>query len=180
MTAAQGELETVTQWRAKDVLSFTKKALRKGYADPLKEIGDKAGTRVIVHISPTWMRKWRIDAQFRASGVREKGADLQSLSKMASPGPEPGTPRFSGVLKAFVVARLSRRFACICAGFAQAPGRAISARFGRACLQDVCSPGRQALGRARSTAECSDSRIEYQGVVLDVLPKAVCVAPRKP
>lgn len=34
--------------RAKEPGSFVKKALRKGYADPLKEIGDKAGARVVV------------------------------------------------------------------------------------------------------------------------------------
>lgn len=34
--------------RAKEVLSFAKKALRKGYVDPLNEIGDKAGVRVVV------------------------------------------------------------------------------------------------------------------------------------
>jgi len=34
--------------RAKEVQSFVKKALREGYADPLAEIGDKAGVRVIV------------------------------------------------------------------------------------------------------------------------------------
>jgi len=42
-------LEVIVQWRAKDLLSFTKKALRGGYVDPLAEIGDKAGVRVIVH-----------------------------------------------------------------------------------------------------------------------------------
>ncbi len=34
--------------RAKEPGSFVKKALRKGYRDPLKEIGDKAGGRVVV------------------------------------------------------------------------------------------------------------------------------------
>ncbi len=34
--------------RAKDVNSFGKKAIRKGYADPLAEIGDKAGVRVVL------------------------------------------------------------------------------------------------------------------------------------
>jgi len=34
--------------RAKDVGSFVKKALREGYDDPMAEIGDKAGVRVIV------------------------------------------------------------------------------------------------------------------------------------
>jgi len=34
--------------RAKEIGSFVKKALREGYADPLAEIGDKAGVRVIV------------------------------------------------------------------------------------------------------------------------------------
>jgi ppGpp synthetase/RelA/SpoT-type nucleotidyltranferase len=34
--------------RAKEVASFVKKALREGYADPMVEIGDKAGVRVIV------------------------------------------------------------------------------------------------------------------------------------
>lgn len=42
-------LEVIVQWRAKTVQSFVKKALRKGYADPIAEIGDKAGVRVIVH-----------------------------------------------------------------------------------------------------------------------------------
>jgi ppGpp synthetase/RelA/SpoT-type nucleotidyltranferase len=42
-------LETIVSWRAKDVGSFVKKALRKGYDDPLAQIGDKAGVRVIVH-----------------------------------------------------------------------------------------------------------------------------------
>ncbi|MCW2999175.1 MAG: hypothetical protein JWN65_2724 [Solirubrobacterales bacterium] len=46
--AARG-LDTIVLWRAKDILSFAKKALRKGYADPIAEIGDKAGVRVIVH-----------------------------------------------------------------------------------------------------------------------------------
>jgi ppGpp synthetase/RelA/SpoT-type nucleotidyltranferase len=45
---AQG-LETSVSWRAKKVDSFVKKALRKGYDDPLEQIGDKAGVRVIVH-----------------------------------------------------------------------------------------------------------------------------------
>lgn len=34
--------------RAKEVRSFVKKALRDGYVDPIAEIGDKAGVRVIV------------------------------------------------------------------------------------------------------------------------------------
>ncbi|MGH2797296.1 MAG: GTP pyrophosphokinase [Thermoleophilaceae bacterium] len=42
-------LETVVLWRAKETLSFVKKALRKGYSDPMREIGDKAGVRVIVY-----------------------------------------------------------------------------------------------------------------------------------
>lgn len=42
-------LETVVLWRAKDTMSFAKKALRKGYSDPLTQIVDKAGVRVIVH-----------------------------------------------------------------------------------------------------------------------------------
>ncbi len=41
-------LQPVVVWRAKTVQSFVKKALRKGYADPMTEIGDKAGVRVIV------------------------------------------------------------------------------------------------------------------------------------
>jgi ppGpp synthetase/RelA/SpoT-type nucleotidyltranferase len=45
---AQG-LETIVSWRAKHVDSFVKKALRKGYEDPIEQIGDKAGVRVIVH-----------------------------------------------------------------------------------------------------------------------------------
>jgi hypothetical protein len=43
-------------------------------------------------------REWRVGAQFRRSAGKEKGADFQRLSKMASPGLEPGTPRFSEVL----------------------------------------------------------------------------------
>jgi ppGpp synthetase/RelA/SpoT-type nucleotidyltranferase len=46
---AERGLEVFVHWRAKTVQSFVKKALRKGYADPLAEIGDKAGVRVIVH-----------------------------------------------------------------------------------------------------------------------------------
>lgn len=46
---AARRLEIIVQWRAKDVHSFVKKALRKGYAEPLRQIGDKAGVRVIVH-----------------------------------------------------------------------------------------------------------------------------------
>jgi ppGpp synthetase/RelA/SpoT-type nucleotidyltranferase len=42
-------MEVVVQHRSKDVRSFVKKTLRKGYTNPLKEIGDKAGVRVIVH-----------------------------------------------------------------------------------------------------------------------------------
>lgn len=42
-------LEVVVEWRAKETVSFVKKALRKSYADPMNEIGDKAGVRVIVH-----------------------------------------------------------------------------------------------------------------------------------
>jgi len=41
-------IEAIVKWRAKDVRSFVKKALREGYADPLAEITDKAGVRVIV------------------------------------------------------------------------------------------------------------------------------------
>lgn len=36
------------QGRTKEVMSFAKKALREGYADPLREVADKAGLRVIV------------------------------------------------------------------------------------------------------------------------------------
>lgn len=42
-------LEVIVQWRAKETLSFVKKALRKAYSDPMRQIGDKAGVRVIVH-----------------------------------------------------------------------------------------------------------------------------------
>lgn len=42
-------LETIVSWRAKQVDSFVKKAFRKGYDDPLEQIRDKAGVRVIVH-----------------------------------------------------------------------------------------------------------------------------------
>jgi ppGpp synthetase/RelA/SpoT-type nucleotidyltranferase len=42
-------METVVLWRAKETMSFAKKALREGYSDPMREIGDKAGVRVIVH-----------------------------------------------------------------------------------------------------------------------------------
>lgn len=42
-------MEVVVEARAKEVLSFLKKALRKGYGDPMREIEDKAGIRVIVH-----------------------------------------------------------------------------------------------------------------------------------
>jgi ppGpp synthetase/RelA/SpoT-type nucleotidyltranferase len=41
-------IQPVVLWRAKTVQSFVKKALRKAYADPMTEIGDKAGVRVIV------------------------------------------------------------------------------------------------------------------------------------
>jgi ppGpp synthetase/RelA/SpoT-type nucleotidyltranferase len=41
-------LQPVVVCRAKTVQSFVKKALRKRYADPMTEIGDKAGVRVIV------------------------------------------------------------------------------------------------------------------------------------
>lgn len=42
-------MEPIVLWRAKETMSFVKKALRKGYADPITQIGDKAGVRVIVH-----------------------------------------------------------------------------------------------------------------------------------
>lgn len=42
-------MEVVVQTRAKDVRSFVKKALRNLYSDPLRQIDDKAGVRVIVH-----------------------------------------------------------------------------------------------------------------------------------
>lgn len=42
-------MEVVVQTRAKEVMSFVKKALRGTYVDPMREIGDKAGIRVIVH-----------------------------------------------------------------------------------------------------------------------------------
>jgi ppGpp synthetase/RelA/SpoT-type nucleotidyltranferase len=38
----------VVHYRAKTVLSFAKKALRKGYHDPMAEVGDLAGVRIIV------------------------------------------------------------------------------------------------------------------------------------
>lgn len=46
---AQQGIEVMVQWRAKTVSSFAKKAVRKECSDPLAEIGDKAGIRVIVH-----------------------------------------------------------------------------------------------------------------------------------
>jgi putative GTP pyrophosphokinase len=42
-------VESIVIWRAKETLSFVKKALRKGYTDPMVEVGDKAGVRVIVY-----------------------------------------------------------------------------------------------------------------------------------
>jgi ppGpp synthetase/RelA/SpoT-type nucleotidyltranferase len=41
-------LHTTVTGRAKEISSFVTKALLKGYADPLNEIGDKAGVRVTV------------------------------------------------------------------------------------------------------------------------------------
>jgi len=38
---------------------------------------------------------WHVGAQNEADGAKEKDADLQRLHPMASPGLEPGTPRFS-------------------------------------------------------------------------------------
>jgi ppGpp synthetase/RelA/SpoT-type nucleotidyltranferase len=48
-TLKERGLDTVVLWREKDTVSLVKKALRKGYTDPLQQIGDKAGVRVIVH-----------------------------------------------------------------------------------------------------------------------------------
>jgi ppGpp synthetase/RelA/SpoT-type nucleotidyltranferase len=45
---AERGILAIVVWRAKTVSSFTKKALRKGCPDPMAEIGDKAGVRVIV------------------------------------------------------------------------------------------------------------------------------------
>ncbi len=37
--------------RAKEIDSFAKKAIRKGYSDPMKQIGDKAGVRIVIPFS---------------------------------------------------------------------------------------------------------------------------------
>lgn len=67
-------LETVVSWRAKKIDSFVKKALRKGYDDPLEQIGDKAGVRVIVH--------YLADLELVEELVRELGHVQRRESKL--------------------------------------------------------------------------------------------------
>jgi ppGpp synthetase/RelA/SpoT-type nucleotidyltranferase len=70
-------MEVVVQTRAKDVLSFVKKALRKGYADPIAQIGDKAGVRVIVHYAEDVDRV--IEVVERSCEIFERESKLDAL-----------------------------------------------------------------------------------------------------
>jgi ppGpp synthetase/RelA/SpoT-type nucleotidyltranferase len=70
-------MEVIVQTRAKDVLSFVKKALRKGYADPLAEIGDKAGVRVIVHYAEDVPRVEEVVGQ--SCEILERESKLDAL-----------------------------------------------------------------------------------------------------
>lgn len=70
-------MEVVVQTRAKDVLSFVKKALRKGYADPLTEISDKAGVRVIAHYAADVDRV--VEVVERSCEVLERESKLEAL-----------------------------------------------------------------------------------------------------
>jgi ppGpp synthetase/RelA/SpoT-type nucleotidyltranferase len=70
-------MEVIVQTRAKDVPSFVKKALRKGYADPLAQIGDKAGVRVIVHYSEDVPRVE--EAIGRSCEILERDSKLDAL-----------------------------------------------------------------------------------------------------
>lgn len=64
--------------RAKEVASFVKKALREGYADPLSEIGDKAGVRVIV---PYLEDVRRVESVVRAiCSVEDREEKLDALA----------------------------------------------------------------------------------------------------
>ena len=42
-------IQCEVHWRAKDISSFLKKALKRKYSDPYAEIKDKAGVRVVAH-----------------------------------------------------------------------------------------------------------------------------------
>ena len=75
-------LETVIQCRAKEVLSFTKKALRKGYADPLKEIGDKAGVRVIVHYTADIATVEEVVAEIAIVHAKESKLDALAYDEL--------------------------------------------------------------------------------------------------
>lgn len=71
---AQSGIPAIVVWRAKDVLSFTKKALRKGYQKPMAEIGDKAGVRVIVD--------FEADVQPTRALIQDLGEVLSEESKL--------------------------------------------------------------------------------------------------
>jgi len=75
-------MEVVVQTRAKDVMSFVKKAIRKGYGDPLAEIGDKAGVRVIVHYVADVPRVENVVAQRCLVTTRESKLDALEYDQL--------------------------------------------------------------------------------------------------
>jgi ppGpp synthetase/RelA/SpoT-type nucleotidyltranferase len=75
-------LEVIVQWRAKTLQSFVKKALRKGYADPMAEIGDKAGVRVIVHFEADVPVVHRVVSEFCTIMREESKCDALAYDQL--------------------------------------------------------------------------------------------------
>ena len=75
--AAQGHHLVEVSGRAKEIDSYGKKAIRKGHADPLREIGDKAGVRLVIPFASERERIEGIAAHVLALRDRDdKGAEL--------------------------------------------------------------------------------------------------------
>ncbi len=68
--------------RAKDPGSFIKKALRKGYKDPLGEIGDKAGARIVVPFARDRHRVIEICERFMTLSDLQDKRDLLGSEKI--------------------------------------------------------------------------------------------------
>lgn len=66
-------VSAIVHSRAKTVLSFAKKALRKGYANPMTEVGDLAGVRIVVD--------FEVDIPAAEEAVRHLGSVIARESK---------------------------------------------------------------------------------------------------
>jgi ppGpp synthetase/RelA/SpoT-type nucleotidyltranferase len=79
---ADSRIDAEVTGRAKETLSFVKKALRKGYPDPLRDIGDKAGIRIAASHLPDIRRIEGVVQRFCGVDGREEKRDALDYDQL--------------------------------------------------------------------------------------------------